>query len=190
MGLSKQQRKTLAKNKAKALGNVDSAIMASGDSIAPSTPQSQGGMDALQFEPESAFKPELLSDENVAKLIATGNGELAIRLRNRWDEIRAVKDRYPVSRGMLERLAHEAMMIATQSSVATRDRLIATKLLLTMASGNHPNKGLPAQVEVNINNNPMDMRRIIDAVLNDDSMGILDTREIKTIPGSENDYAE
>ena len=91
---------------------------------------------------------------------------------------------------MLERVAHEAMKVATAENVSTRDKLNAAKLIVAMSQANHPNKGLPDQLEVNINNNPLDMRRIIDAVLNDDSMGIHDTRENKIMPGSDSDYAE
>lgn len=143
----------------------------------------EGQSDILQSDDVTAFEPEFLD-------LSQGKGDDVEKARNQWLEIRAVRARYPISRGMLERLAHETMQTALLSSTPTRDRLIATKLLLTMAAGNHPNKGLPAQVEVNINNNPLDMRRIIDAVLNDDSMEIHDTREIKIVPGSDQDYAE
>jgi len=188
MGLSRQQLRTIAKNKAKAKEVGELASLASGEPSASTNLQSHGGEDALQSE--TAFAPDTLDPAFVAKQHALGKGELVEKIRHKWDEIKAVKDRYPISRGMLERLAHETMQTILLPSTATRDKLIATKLLLTMAAGNHDNKGLPAQVEVNVNNNSFDMRRIIDAVLNDDAMGIHDTREMKIIPGSDQDYAE
>ena len=55
-----------------------------------------------------------------------------------------------------------------------------------MAGGNIPNKGLPEQIETPANDR-FDMRRIIDAVLSDETP---DSRENKIIPGSADDYAE
>jgi hypothetical protein len=189
MGLNQNQRKALRRKQAAELKVAELSNTVASDAPDSSTDQhSQCELSVLQ--PETAFAPDTLDPAFVAKQHALGEGELVEKIRHKWDEIKAVKDRYPVSRGMLERLAHETMQTILLPSTATRDKLIATKLLLTMAAGNHANKGLPAQVEVNVNNNTFDMRRIIDAVLNDDAMGIHDTRETKIIPGSPNDYAE
>ena len=160
MGLSRQQRKTIAKNKAKARGAGELAALATDVTATSTSTHSQGAADVQQSE--TAFEPDSITHSQ-------GLGGRALRAQQ-WAEIQAVKERYPISRGMLERVAHEAMQVATAENVSTRDKLNAAKLIVAMSQANHPTKGLPAQLEVNINNNPLDMRRIIDAVLNDDSM--------------------
>ena len=157
------------------------------DAIDPSTDQQpQCGLSVQQSEPETAFLPETLDPDFVAKQHALGKGDVVEKVRLKWEEIKAVRERYPVSRGMLQRIAHETMQTMLLPSTSTRDKLIATKLLLTMAGGNIPNKGLPEQIETPANDR-FDMRRIIDAVLSDETP---DSRENKIIPGSADDYAE
>ena len=172
MGLSRQQLRTIAKNKAKAKEVGELASLASGETSAPTNLQSHGGEVALQSN--TAFQPD-----------SQGIGG-CLQSVNQWDEIRAVKDRYPVSRGMLERVAHEAMRVATAENVSTRDKLHAAKLIVAMSQANQPNKGLPAPIEIS-RDAGMRTRQIIDAMANDP---IHDTREFKIIPGSPEDYAE
>ena len=192
--MSKRRRTTAQRNAAKrkwktaqALIGGDQSTGAADATDSPTSPQAKGELDILQSE--TAFKPEPLTQSSMESVIAQGSGGF-LKRSDQWDEIRAVKERYPVSRGMLERIAHETMQVVTSENAATRDRLIASKLVFAMSHGNRPDKGLPAQIEVNGNDSKFDIRCIIDAVLNDDSMGIHDTREMKIVPGDENDYAE
>ena len=188
MGLSRQQRKTISKNKAKARGAGELAALATDVTATSTSTQSQGAADVLQSA--TAFKPEILTETPANGHGAAGLGEAVELARNRWDEIRAVKDRYPVSRGMLQRIAFEASQVATSENASVRDRLIANKLLLTMAKGNSPDKGLPAQIEIDIktNGNRVLMRQLIDEM--NANPQIYDSREFKVEPGSPDDYAE
>jgi hypothetical protein len=176
MALSRQQRKTISKNKAKARGAGELAALAMGVTATSTNTQSQGEASVLQSE--TAFEPDSITHSQ-------GLGGCALRAQQ-WAEIRAVKDRYPVSRGMLERVAHEAMQVATAENVSTRDKLHAAKLIVAMSQANQPNKGLPAPIEIS-RDAGMRTRQIIDAMANDP---IHDTREFKIIPGSFEDYAE
>ena len=176
MGLSRQQRKTISKNKAKARGAGELAALASGATATSTNTQSQGEASALQSK--TAFQPD-----------SQGIGG-CLQSANQWDEIRAVQEQYPVSRGMLERVAHEAMKVVTRDDVATRDKLNAGKLIFSMSQANRPCRGLPVQLSIESPHANFNMREIIDAVLNDDSIGIHDTREHKIVPGSAADYAE
>ena len=192
--MSKRRRTTAQRNTAKrkwklaqALNGGDQSTGATDATDSPTSPQATGESDIQHSE--TAFKPEILTQSPANGHGAAGLGETVELARNRWDEIRAVKERYPVSRGMLERMAFEAINVATSETASVRDRLIGIKLLLTMAEGNRPDKGLPAQIEIGVENTEearLRIRRIIDAM----PLEIVDEREFKVVPGSTDDYAE
>lgn len=182
---SKQQRKTTKKNKAAAMENGNSACSASDATVALTGSQPQGGTDVLKLDDETAFTPEALHPENVAIYTASGKGQVIERIRHKWEEIRAVRERYPVSKGMLQRIAHETIQIALLPTTATRDKLIAAKLLITMAEGNR-DKGLPEQ-EQNINVN-ISINDVLNAM--GKTVDSEDCREYKPEIGGPDDYAD
>jgi hypothetical protein len=173
---------------AQVLKDADPSTGATGVSVPSELPQASGESEPLQSE--TAFKPEVLGQSLANGHGAAGVGEAVELARNRWDEIRAVKDRYPISRGMLERIAFEAIRVATSETASVRHRLIAIKLLWTMAEGNRPDKGLPPQIEIGIktDGNRVLIRQLIDEM--NTNPQIYDSREFKIVPGSPEDYAE
>ena len=172
---------------AQVLKDADPSTGATGVSVPSELPQASGESEPLQSE--TAFAPEFLTQTSINGDDADGKGEIVKKIRHMWEEIRAVRERYPISRGMLDRIAHETMQTMLHATTSTRDKLIASKLLLTMAHGNQPNKGLPAQLEVaSRNNDGFDIRKIIDEM--NANREIYDCREFKIVPGSPEDYAE
>ena len=192
--MSKRRRTTAERNAAKRKWKTAQALIGGDQSTgadvtdSPTSPQAKGESDIQQSA--TAFKPEILTQSPANGHGAAGLGEAVELARNRWDEIRAVKDRYPISRSMLERIAFEAIKAATSETASVRHRLIAIKLLWTMAEGNRPDKGLPPQIEIGIktDGNRVTIRQLIDEM--NANPQIHDTREFKIQPGSAQDYAE
>ncbi len=127
---------------------------------------------------ETAFAPE-------------GSGEPSAN-RDRWLEIKAVRERYPVSRGMLERLSYEGMTIFLNPEVPTRERLNAGKLLVAMATANHSRGQLPEQVSpLEVNNVRIDIGSVVRELIADDRvLEAIDMRPFKPERGGPDDYAE
>lgn len=131
-----------------------------------------------------------LSPENVAKANALGMGAAVALMKERRLELRAVIENWPISRDMRERIVYESIMVVLDKNADPRLKQRERWMLHKMAEANKPNGGLPAQVEIESTANRMSTRQIIDAVLNDEAMGIVDSREWKVVPGSDDDYAE
>lgn len=201
MGMTSNQRKAARRKKARAMQAGEQASMAT-DNPAVSTVHRPEGMPEV-LQKESAFAPEALSAENVAKYGPQGIGGGAgdsdwenkraafSKIQERWTEIKAVSERYPVPRAMLERIANDTFQTFVSANTSTRDKMIAAKLLLTMAAANQDTKGLPTQLEGSVNEGTrFDVRNIIDAIAREEGTAIVDTRAIQVEPGSAEDYAE
>ncbi len=154
--------------------------------------------DPQEFELAWAPETEGLSAEAIAKLISSGKGEALRKANLRWAEIRAVRENWPISRLMRERIAFDAMMIMLDPNSSTRDRQVSQRLLVEMDKSNRPHADrLPNQVaepgtsvEVEVGGTKVTIRSVIDAMVSDPRLGILDLRENPIQPGSKDDYAE
>ncbi len=77
-----------------------------------------------------------------------GKGELLEALHRIRDwrlHMRAVKEQWPITQDMRERVAYEAMQCVMSREAATRDRLIAMRLVMAMGESNR-HGDLPIQV--------------------------------------------
>lgn len=133
--------------------------------------------------------PDDLDPDNFKKEVDEGRGKRVQAIKDRWLDIRAVNENWPISRQMRERMAFEAMQTALSPEVSIKERLLAKRLLLIMDAQNKPTvKGLPSQVDVKVETATGEVQISVRQVL--DAMdGILDLRDYKIEPNSPDDYA-
>jgi hypothetical protein len=149
------------------------------------------GMEESPWWPE--FTPEILSRSKAAA--DAGNPALLARLtliKDQRLELRAVNQRWPVPKGLRERMVYDAGAIAMDPTKDIRFRLAAQKILVAMDHANNVAQ-LPDQMTVNIQHNTyaVNVNDFLATVEADPRLDrLLDGREFRPDPGAPDDYAE
>lgn len=149
------------------------------------------GMEPSPWWPE--FRPDIVERARIEE--AAGNPALAGKLRSIRDsrlELRAINQRWPVPKGLRERIVYDAAAIALDPQKDLRFRLMAQKMLIAMDHANNAPQ-LPDQVTVNIQQNTyaVNVNDFLATVEADPRLDrLLDAREFRPDPGAPDDYAE
>lgn len=154
-------------------------------------PKIEEGMEPSPWWPE--FAPDVVAKSKAAA--DAGNPAMLAKLARIKDqrlELRAVNQRWPVPKGLRERMVYDAGMIALDPTKDIRYRLAAQKILVAMDHANNVAQ-LPDQVTVNIQQNTyaVNVNDFLATVEADPRLDrLLDAREFRPDPGAPDDYAE